>query len=204
MNDKKLKIILITFLILSFGLLVYEIKIFYDLKQEFNELNNRLKELQEIKKNIAKIEEQLAKERLIEESIFTRVPEGKESIFDLMRELTVYADKFGGRDINFSIEDDDERGGSGRKSKGKGKSSREVFKGKKGNLKSILGGDVEDHYFEMDFQAGFLDFTEFTESLLKMDRIVLIEALTVDRRDNILPRQNVTFNLITYTFSSFK
>ena len=79
MPDKKIKIILIALLVVSLGLLIYQIKTFYDLKQDFRDKNDRLEELKGVKKNIKKIEEDLARERLVEEGIFARVPEGKEA-----------------------------------------------------------------------------------------------------------------------------
>jgi len=193
MSEKKLKIIFISALVLSFSLLALQVKFFYDARKELKEKTVKLEGLTKVKSKIAEIEQDLVKEKLIEEAMFTKVPEGKESIFDLMRELTVVSDNASARNITFSLEDKKDQ-----------KKDEKSFKGKKGDLQTLLGGALDEHSFEMGFELRFIELTLFLEKLLNTDRIVLIHSLNIERAEDILPRQRVEIDLVTYTFSAFQ
>jgi hypothetical protein len=65
-------------------------------------------------------------------------------------------------------------------------------------MAAYAGAKIELEYCVMHFRASFQNLCVFLRRLYALDRVVALERLTVERRDNILPDQSVSMVLITY------
>jgi|GEM_PF-2131522 len=191
-------IFLILLVIFSIGLFIYQIRITNSLKRELSGKESKLEEITTVKEVIYGIEKKLVESELKEQEMLTKIPEGKESIFDLMRELTMLGDEIGLRDINFRMEEKPE-GNDKQEGEGKPRKGFDLLD-KKPASSSTLIDKVDYHYIKMSFKCGYRELFAFIKKIINLERLVSIDVVEIKREENTVPRQSITLDLVTYTF----
>lgn len=69
-------------------------------------------------------------------------------------------------------------------------------------IAAYAGPKIELEYFIMHCRASFQNLYAFLRRLYAIDRLVMLESLTVERRNDAVPEQAVSMVLITYMTNS--
>jgi hypothetical protein len=147
-------------------------------KKEAKQAQKDMRRVLELKKDPTRLEDRAA-ENSQKIPPFELVPSG------LMRQLFETGTELGLKDIRFDHElntvlDENQ------------------IKKKMEFMQTYSSAKIELEYFIMHFKAGFQELYSFLHRLYAFDRIVTLERITVERRKNILPDQEVSMVLITY------
>ncbi|MFH0790306.1 MAG: type 4a pilus biogenesis protein PilO [Candidatus Omnitrophota bacterium] len=55
-------------------------------------------------------------------------------------------------------------------------------------------------YIQMDCEGTFSHLLAFLEQLLNLERLVAVEKVTIERKEKILPYQQISLEIVTYTY----
>lgn len=107
------------------------------------------------------------------ERFFSRkVSQNEKEPLGLIRQLTLLAQEDGLKSIEFSLQ----------------KSQRE--------------GNIYRLPFIMNMEGEFRQLLLFLEAISSLERLVSVDGIKIERKEEILPRQEITLQLVTYTLLS--
>jgi Tfp pilus assembly protein PilO len=147
-------------------------------KKEAKQAQKDMRRVLELKKDPTKLEDRAAENS-------QKIPSLEMVPMGLMRQLFDAGTELGLKEIRFDHElntklDDDQ------------------LKRKMEFMQTYSSAKIELEYFIMHFKAGFQELYSFLRRVYALDRIVTLERITVERRQNILPEHDVSMVLITY------
>ena len=206
-----IRFLLIAMAVFSAALFVYQLRATNILKKEVLDKKADLQRIKSAGERSEEIKNELAENKHEEEAMLRKVPENKESIFILMRELTFTGGSLGIKDIKFVMNKASKEnknnitGGNIRNNMG-GEMGYKEGKQKSSGAEHTAGAPsgLITYNLTISFSAGYREVYMFIKNILAMERIVLLESVEVKRDKTILPRQKVVLKLITYTFPDSK
>jgi len=180
--------ILIT-LVLLVSFFLWQFKANSLLNKELTQKRVKLQEIQAARQNLKDLEMQTKDLKERKEELFRRTPLNEEKPLSLMKTLIKMGNSMGFKEITLDLREDTEEA----------EAIKAALKGeaRKG---SVIKSAVKPIYLEMNFEAFFPQLPIFLEKLMKLERVVSVEGIKIERDKKALPYQKVSLDLVTYTF----
>lgn len=216
-NQKKLlsvaPLFAVTVVLLSF--FIWQLRLSTTLKQKFDSKSKEFKQTEAASKHLRGLEKQISDIKQKEEMQYKRVPINEKEPLSLMRTLIRLGGQAGLKGISLSLKEktapsqsaayqgsqvatQDTEGGSEEAPAQQAAVSSEASVTE--SPVSSQTGALSPIYLEMDFEGSFPQVVAFLEKLAKLERIVKVDGVRIERKKEILPYQKVSLDLITYTF----
>ena len=163
--------------IISFLSFIWQNKINVPIREE---LTIKRGEKEEVEKSTRYLEELKAKPTKLdeeEEVLYEAIPKEEEKTLTLIRELLQLSNQLGLGKINLVTQPASEL-----------------------NLKKSSKTEPKRLVLQMSFEADFQQLIKFLERISKLRRLVFPGAIHIERLEEIIPRQKVKLQLITYSF----
>jgi len=152
------------------------------LRREFKGKLKKLEEVEELRRRLEGLEKSKEEQLLRLKELSEKLPEESGEV-SLMREITSLAIHFGVRNIEFVP--------------GIGKNNV----AEKNNLAiSSYANNIRPHIFRMNMEIEFPYLVSLLKNMMAMKRVVSVENIEIKREENIIPRQKVSLDIISYTF----
>lgn len=167
-------------------------------KQEFEEARAASRRLEKLEK----LELELKQE---EESNRKKVPIAEKQPLSLMKNLIKAGAEIGARKITFSLKDNSSGGLMGMNSPGSEQGlsgtaeTASMAKGSNSQM-SQSSSKPKPLNLAMSFIGTFPQAVAYLERIIRMDRIVVINKITIERQEKLLPYQKISLELVAYTF----
>jgi|GEM_PF-2972406 Tfp pilus assembly protein PilO len=173
---------------LVFGVLFFmEFRKNSNLKAELETKTARIVEAKEAKSKTEKLQSEISELHNIMVRIEEKIPQDEGIPLDLMRKISLLADNLGFKKIEYQY-----------LAKSGGITQVKVSAGN--DLVPSAGSEAKPLRIAMSFECQFTKLAVFLRNISKLERLVLLEKLTVARVPEINPRQRVSLELTTYTF----
>ena len=200
------------FLIISSGTLFLEYKETSRTRKELKNKSQKLQELNKAERKIKFLKKKKISLHLEKMNLEEQIPLNKVESLSSIKNITVLAAKSGIKKIEFisSQETEDKKMGtfSLRKSFSGSSlqngssaftsSSTQSFRGTASVSNNLF--IIRPRFIQVNLECNYSNLVSFLREVLKLKRITSIESIKIKRMKNILPRQKVTLNLVTYTF----
>lgn len=170
-------------LIILFGL--WQLNTSLNLGRELSQKTSALKEAQAASQSLKKLQDRISELERSEKIINIRVPLAEKYPFELIRTLTAIAQRAGLRKAVFSLKDENTGGDTA----------------PAGYPAGDLTNRPKPAEIEMNFEGTYSQLVRFLERLRSLERVVVVQGIKIERKKEILPCQQISLRLITYTFS---
>ncbi len=206
MRNSKMSLNIITgaLLALCVGLFLFQLKQNVDIREEFGSKNSEFKEAKAASKRLESLEKQTNELKYKEDILGKRIPFNEKHPFDLMKTIIRAGGESGLREIVFKMNREsavnDQNGNPGMTPPQDGGrfAPRQVPQPPSGPPKSEFDPDPKD--IVLSFEGTFPQTLAFINKITSLERQVTIQAVEIERKDDILPYQKVSLSLKAYTF----
>lgn len=166
---------------LLFACFLWQIRLNSSLRQELHNKKEEFKEASSAGKRLKKLQKQIQELEEREKIIDNRVPRNEQQPLNLVRTLTGLAADIGLKNTVFTIKE--------RKA-----SSSEPA------MNAPLPPGLDSLRLEMSFEGVYSQALDFLKRAERIERVVAVEKVEIERKKEILPCQKVTLELVAYTF----
>lgn len=156
-------------------------------KKEFKNADNASRHLKELEKEVSDIAKK-------ESQLYKRIPVNENEPLGLIKELISLAGGMGLKGITLALKNKDSGEGAdqeGENALGDTPATESI---------TLVQTGAKPIYLEMVCEGSFSQFPSFLDKLTKLERIVTVDKLTIERKKELLPYQEISLELITYTF----
>ncbi|MFA6217872.1 MAG: type 4a pilus biogenesis protein PilO [Candidatus Omnitrophota bacterium] len=167
-------IVVITVLVLVIALFGWYLKENFDLKASLAEKSAEYEKEENANRYLAELERKNEALKQEEQKINKVVPLNEEKPFGLVKDLIRVSTQAGLKECNFKITDS-------------------------GTADTANNG-LKQFFIKMKCESTFPQAINFLEKLSSMERLVLVETVAITRKKEILPYQEITFDMVSYTF----
>ena len=179
------EILVTLFLLILF--LLWQLRVNAVLSKEFAEKREKAKKIQSVKENLADLTKKTRDLKERKDRLYKKAPVNEEQPLSLIKALIKTGSQIGLKNITVGLKEETEEAATIKTSSGsENQTTKEL------GLKAT--------YLEMDFEAAFPQLTLFLEKLMKLERVVSVEGIKIERNDKSLPYQKVSLDLATYIF----
>jgi len=173
------------FLLILF--LLWQLKVNAVLSKELAGKREKAKKIQAVKENLADLTKKALDLKERKDRLYKKAPVNEEQPLTLIKALIKTGSQIGLKNITVGLKEETEEAETIKaSSESKNQTTKEP------GLKTT--------YLEMNFEAVFPQLTLFLEKLMKLERVVSVEGVKVERNDKGLPYQKVSLDLATYVF----
>jgi Tfp pilus assembly protein PilO len=182
--------------------------LFFWLWNENSGLNNALevkkKELRAARTagaGLKKLEKQAESFREEEEKLRQKIPLNDKQPLDLIKTLIRIAREAGLKEIDFDLKEKTARANnnvSGAGAAGSGMGTIAMVEKSSFDAQSDI--QPQPISLEISCQGTFSQLLLFLEKTAKLERVVIVEKVEIERKKELTPRQKIFLRLITYTF----
>jgi len=152
------------------------------LRRELKEKSKELKEAEEMRKKIEELERSKKEQLLRLKELERRLPERLNEV-SLMREITSLAIHFGVRNIEFVP-----------------LVAKNDVESQRNLAIPFYVNNVRPHMFRINMEIEFPYLVSFLKNMMNMERVISVESIEIKREKNIVPRQKVSLDIVSYTF----
>ncbi len=184
---KRFKLILsltVIFFLFFFFSFLSEYKKNLSLKKKVKENIEKLREAEEMEKEVEKIEQSKKEQILKLKAIEERIPQDTQTTINLIEEITKIATQLGIRKIEFSSKKEETTDFS---------EPTSIF---------LYDEKIKPLFIYVTIEAEFPTFVVFLKKLAKIKHIISLETIEIKREKKIIPLQKIHLKLVTYIFSS--
>ena len=194
-----------TLAIVSIVLFSYQYKKNIFLRKMVEEKKLELKNSEAASRHLEELENQSVTLKDREVMLNKKIPVNEARPLSLVRELMGMGGKVGLKNITFDLS------GENNQMQMMGSSDNEELQGG-GMLRAKTatsleaqtygksGGTPKPVKLEMNFEGTFSQFLTFLEKIKRLERIVMVSQINIERKQEILPYQMISLQLIIYTF----
>ena len=184
------------------------------LKKEYIDKSHKLQKAQYAQAHLEELQKQLRQKEEEWERLNRRIPKNEEVPLELIKMIISSASQFELRNVEFSTKRKEKEAGS----MAVGTQEEEGLRGMEATEGMMEIGishkgegtitppstsiEVEPLPVEMTFECTFFNLILFLDWLSNMERLVSIEDIKIERKEKILPRQEITLRLVAYTLLS--
>ncbi|MDD5729542.1 MAG: type 4a pilus biogenesis protein PilO [Candidatus Omnitrophica bacterium] len=172
-----LAIIIIVIAVIS--ILAWQIKVNADLKKSFRSIDEELNQQSVAAKHLEELESRIDDLREREAKTNKKVPVNEKEPLPVVKALINLTNETGLRATTFKM-----------RTKAAASDSR-----------FTAAGDLTPMYLQMDATGQFPHILAFLNKINNLDRLVLVEKVSIKRDKNDLPFQKLTIDLVTFTFT---
>ncbi|OQX88294.1 MAG: hypothetical protein B6D55_00665 [Candidatus Omnitrophica bacterium 4484_70.2] len=152
------------------------------LRRELKEKSKELKEAEEMRKKLKELEKSKKEQLLRLKELERELPEESGEV-SLMKEITSLAIHFGVRNIEFVP-----------------LVAKDNVEGQRNLTIPFYTNNVRPHMFRINMEIEFPYLVSFLKNIMNMERVISVENIEIKREENIIPRQKVSLDIISYTF----
>jgi len=207
--------ILVIFIILFSFLSILQFKENLSLKKQLNYTQQKLDEAKKIKKEWENFQKELAEYNNKQKLIEKKVPKNEKVPLKLMKKIALLGLKHKLKDMEFKYEEEDKVSFEGT-SQGVESSfeDKKNFSLSQTGSQNVFGSEfsqqtttsqkeisIKSLSFQIYCKGDFFNLISFLKDILKLERITLIKSIKIKRKEEILPYQSITMDLVTYTFT---
>lgn len=146
------------------------------LNKSFKERQEEAKAAQKASRKLEELEKQSDELTALEKKIHQRIPRSEQYPFELFRTVSGIAGPLGLSGLTFTV--------------------------KTAPANSEQGNPLLNaHYFEMKFNATFIQLKDFLKELHALERLIRVERVVIRRDEKKLPFQDVVIDAVTYSFA---
>lgn len=217
---KKLVLIInLSILIILFGTVLFflwQLKNNIDLKKELTQKTQLIKEIETTGQHIKELEEQSRDLKQKAEALYKRVPVDEKQPLSLIKVLINIGGEIGLKEITFSVKEEskgelefqagshpaNQEMSSQKESLPEGMPIQEAARPAPSatGLSSAPQTRPKPIYLEMNFAGTYPQLLIFLEKLARLERIVSVEKINIQRDEKILFYQKISLDLVTYIF----
>lgn len=166
------------------------------LRRTLAEKKKEIKETRTASRRLEKLAEQSQNLKQKEEASYKKIPVNEKQPLGLIKALMRLGGEIGLKEMSFSIKDVSlgNQANTGSEtgaipSEGAGQSGSEKPRPK-----------PKPVYIQMECEGTFSHLLTFLERLLNLERLVSVEQITIERKEKILPYQQISLEVVTYTY----
>ncbi|MDD2702680.1 MAG: type 4a pilus biogenesis protein PilO [Candidatus Omnitrophica bacterium] len=205
MKDSKIIINMSAWVLLAFSvaLFLFQLKQNMNIREEFSSKNSEFKESKAASKRLEVLERQANELKYKEDVLAKRIPLNEKHPFELMKILIKAGGESGLRAIAFKMKDvssdkDGVSGTSGTPPQPGGRFAIPQFQ--QNQEKPVSEFDPNPMDISLTFEGTFPQTAAFIKKITSMERLVTVQGIEIERKENILPYQKVSLFLKAYTF----
>lgn len=157
-------------------------------QEQLRKKADELKEAKSASKSLKKLQGRLQDIAESEKKINNQVPYAEKYPFSLIRTLTAAAGEMGLRKAVFSIQEEKDTSPSSAATPPAAEYSQ-----------TSQAGPVPIE-LEMKFEGAYPQLLDFLQKLMRLERLVAVNQIKIERKEKLLPYQQITLQLTTYTF----
>jgi Tfp pilus assembly protein PilO len=177
-------------------LFLFQFKQNMDIREEFSTKNSEFKEAKAASKRLEGLEKQTNELKYKEDVLEKRIPINEKHPFDLMKIIIKAGGESGLRDIVFKMQQGAGKdGGSGAPGMPPQPGGRQ---GQPGSPLSEFDPNPRD--ISLIFEGTFPQTMAFIKKITSLERLVTVQGIEIERKEDILPYQRVSLSLKAYTF----
>lgn len=184
-----LVIIAVLFTLVFGGLFGWQFFAGRKLARELAEKTDRVTEAKEAKVKSQKLQAEVISMHAEMTGIEEKIPQDEMLSFGLIRRITLVAARYGFRQVEFSAPQEP----AAAKTFGAGAVPKQAPKS---------GLEVKSVFLQMSCEGEYTKLIDFLRAVSELDRLVLVNQLTIQRLPGSIPRQSLVIEFITYTFAS--
>jgi Tfp pilus assembly protein PilO len=207
MKDSKIIMNMSAWVLLAFcvALFLFQLKQNMNIREEFSSKNSEFKESKAASKRLEVLEKQANELKYKEDVLAKRIPLNEKHPFELMKVLIKAGGESGLREITFKMKDvssgqDSVPGTSGTPPQPGGRFAIPQFQQNPGGGKPLSEFDPNPMDISLIFEGTFPQTVAFIKKITSMERLVTVQDIEIERKENILPYQKVSLSLKAYTF----
>ena len=185
------------------GLFLFQLKKNMAVREEYNTKNGEFKDAKAASKRLEGLERQTSELKEKEDTLEKRVPINEKHPFELMKQFIKLGGEAGLREITFNIAEEssgDTSGGAsgapppqGGGKFGKPQGAPKVFK-------PVSEVDLNPIDISLSFEGTYTQTLSFIKKIAALERLVTVKDIQIERKNDKLPYQEITMNLVAYTF----
>jgi Tfp pilus assembly protein PilO len=201
-------VLVVSLMVLLFACFLWQLRINLSLQQELNKKQEEFKEAASASKRLKKLQRQMQELEEQEKTINNKVPRNEKNPLGLVRTLTNIAADIGLRNAVFTIQEskklEQEVMSLAQQQEGLNEDTSSPPKVlpafSQGQSASPPPAGPSALKLEMSFAGTYAQVLNFLKRAAAIERVVAVEAITMERKRETLPYQQISLRLITYTF----
>lgn len=190
-------ILILLILVISFCL--WQLRENVSLRQELDKKGQELKDVESNSRHLEALKKQNQDLSYKEEAIKRKVPVNEKQPISLIKTLTVIAGETGLRKAVFSIKEMASQGGSA-SARSLGQPPGQTLASPTTQGSTGLPMGIKPIEIGVSSEATYLQALSFLERLMNLERVIVVDELTIERKKEILPYQQVSLQISTYSF----
>ena len=179
--------ILISLFVCILILFFFSLRINTFLKKEIKGIEKKISQARKMEKNLSKLKKEIAKLQKEMVKMERVIPINEIKPLGLIKDLALIAKEENLENVEIYCQDKPKSSPFDVENSLKKKSSKD-------NLKVVSLGVT------LTFEGEYRNLLSFVKKIFHLERAVLIDGVWIERDKNILPRQKIKLELITYTF----
>jgi Tfp pilus assembly protein PilO len=185
-------------------LFFYQFKKNFFLHKMLEEKKLELKNSEAASRHLEQLENQSVTLKDREAMLNRKIPVNEARPLSLVRELIGIGGKVGFRNVSFDL------AGENNEMQMMESSGNEGLQGGMLRAKPVTSSEVQSSgaggsapkaiKLEMNFEGTFSQLLIFLEKLKSLERIIMVNQISIERKEDIMPYQMISLRLVTYTF----
>jgi hypothetical protein len=173
------------------AILIFAVLFGIEFKKNRHLVKERRESLEEIgkadssKKRLITLERELSLLHKELKFIDKKIPQDEKEPLEFLKRLSILGEAIGLRNLEFTYQKEN----SSPKSTETSSSSY-----------TVSSSNTQPIYIEATFECEYPRLIYLLEKIYKLERLVIVERVSIERNKDILPRQKVNLRLIIYTF----
>jgi Tfp pilus assembly protein PilO len=179
-------------------LFLFQFKQNMNIREEYNSKNSEFKEAKAASKRLEGLEKQTNELKYKEDILEKRIPINEKHPFDLMKMIIKAGGESGLREIVFTMKQSSGQDDGGSPPPSGGRFG--VPQGQPNQGKPLSELDPNPKDISLTFEGTFPQTMVFIKKITSLERLVTLQGIEIERKEEILPYQKVALSLKVYTF----